>query len=134
MSTKSAVHISSTCLANTVRYQIVSVLVCKVHSPVDLSNVYPAPFCVSIQRCFVLVVYSLVYRNLDSRCHDAWIYYRQHYTVRFQVVGYLSSLVVDAKGYKGPVKRCFGRTKPFFGLNGIFPITLCISTIMLHMI
>ena len=25
-------------------------------------------------------------------------------------------------GLKGPVKRCFGRTKPFLGLSGSFPI------------
>ena len=29
------------------------------------------------------------------------------------------------------MKRCRGKTKPFFGLNGIFPITLWISTIVL---
>ena len=36
-------------------------------------------------------------------------------------------------GLKGPVERCFGKTKPFFGLNGIFLLTLWIS-IVLHVI
>ena len=45
-------------------------------------------------------VCQLTYRYLDSRCRDALIYYQQHYTARFPVVGYLSSIVVDVMGYK----------------------------------
>ena len=52
-----------------------------------------------------------------------------------RAVGDLLNPVVDAGDCRVRYSDAFGKTKPLFDLNGIFSITLCISTpIVLHMI
>ena len=142
MSTRSAAQISSICLAKTCRFSNrLRTGLCSSSASWLLHTPIPS-------LCFNPIMLLTTCLSIDSRLpfgttvFNSANIFRSHPLFPLGISRYQMSRRLDVastalyssflgswrcKGLYGPVKWCLGSTKPFFDLNGIFPITLWIS-------